>query len=183
MFPEEETEIHQALDRLRAIEKASQGQRLLLGGTDPGGWVCRQIPLVAGHLYHGFGSRRMRLYQPLHSEPDGSFSVNLPTAPVHRAPAPTTTRGQSGFGPWEGRLVNTLHTLQRHGHSLHNTGASKTKCAQGERKVLAPAESLDIPASTKQCCLLIQTQPRWVTWDEVCDRCHQPSAPQAWYSL
>lgn len=71
----------------------------------------------------------MSLYQPLHSDLEGSFCMSLPAVLTHRALALTAALGQSGFAPWEVHSMNMLHVFQRHGHSLHGTRPNKNKRA------------------------------------------------------
>lgn len=95
------------------------GQRLLWtpGNTKPGGCKTSQM---GGCQHHQIGRRRTSPYQPLHSDPEGGFTRSLPTALTHRALALTTAHAQSRFALWEVHL-NSLHVLQRCGHSIHGT--------------------------------------------------------------
>lgn len=76
------------------------GQWLLWtsGNTEPGGSKTSQM---GGCLHHQFGRRRMSPYQPLYSDPEGSFTVSLPTALTLRALTFTTARAQSRFSLFE----------------------------------------------------------------------------------
>lgn len=167
MFPEDMTEVHQGTDNLHAIELSSRGK----GSSWP--WAGTELGDVQTNitdsrpLYHWFGTRRMSLCQPFHSDMEDGFIMNVP-------PCAHLQGSGSHRSTWPGWDCSTVGALDEHFvsfstlgiHSMAPDQIKPSKHAQGEWKGLAAAKSLHVSAPTKPCWLLVQTQPRRrVSWD------------------